>query len=293
MRLANLKNRAVLLTSDEHGLDVHEASGGKFGPHIADVYRHWGDFSAWAKTVSDSGSVAIDRSQLGAPSPEPEQIFAIGLNYQAHQKEAGYKVTTELPPVFTKWRSSLSGPDTEVTLPDRGNVDWECELVVVIGKGGRNISPAKAWDHVAGVTIGQDFSERKRQQFGQAPQYSLGKSFAGFAPTGPWLVTPDEFANPNSIKLGSDIDGQPQQNGTTADMICPVPQLLEFLSKIVEFRPGDIIFTGTPAGVGMGQDPKRFLKPGENLRSWIEGIGEINTTFRPGKPDESGVPIDS
>jgi 2-keto-4-pentenoate hydratase/2-oxohepta-3-ene-1,7-dioic acid hydratase in catechol pathway len=146
---------------------------------------------------------------------------------------------------------------------------------------------------VAGLTIGQDFSERIRQQFGQAPQYSLGKSFAGFAPTGPWLVTPDEFSNPDAVRLGSDIDGEVQQNGTTADMICPVPQLLEFLSKIVEFRPGDLIFTGTPSGVGMGQNPKRFLKPGENLRSWIEGIGEIHSTFRAGKPEESGVPIES
>jgi 2-keto-4-pentenoate hydratase/2-oxohepta-3-ene-1,7-dioic acid hydratase in catechol pathway len=293
MRIANHKDRAVLLTSDDAGIDVHDASGGKFGPDIASLYREWSAFSAWASGAVTGETISVTRAHLGAPSPEPEQIFAIGLNYQAHQKEAGYKVTTELPPVFTKWRSSLTGPDTEVTLPAGGNVDWECELVVVIGKGGRNISPANAWDHVAGVTIGQDFSERIRQQFGQAPQYSLGKSFAGFAPTGPWLVSPDEFADPNSIRLGSDIDGQVQQNGTTADMICPVPQLLEFLSKIVEFRPGDIIFTGTPAGVGMGQDPKRFLKPGENLRSWIEGIGEIHSTFRAGKPEESGVPIES
>jgi 2-keto-4-pentenoate hydratase/2-oxohepta-3-ene-1,7-dioic acid hydratase in catechol pathway len=291
MRIANHDNRAVLLVSDEQAIDIHEASGGKFGPSIADVYSHWAEFSSWASGVSDGATVSVDRAKLGAPSPEPQQIFAIGLNYQAHQKEAGYKVTTELPPVFTKWRSSLTGPDTEVTLPHGGNTDWECELVVIIGQGGRNISPENAWKHVAGLTVGQDFSERIRQQFGQAPQYSLGKSFAGFAPTGPWLVTPDEFDNPDAIKLGSDIDGQVQQNGTTADMICPVPQLIEFLSKIVEFRPGDIIFTGTPSGVGMGQDPKRFLKPGEHLRSWIEGIGEINTTFRAGKPEESGVPV--
>ena len=293
MRIANHNDRAILLTSDDAGIDVHDASGGKFGPDIASLYREWSAFSAWASGSVTGETISVKRAHLGAPSPEPEQIFAIGLNYQAHQKEAGYKVTTELPPVFTKWRSSLTGPDTEVVLPTGGNVDWECELVVVIGKGGRNISPANAWDHVAGLTIGQDFSERIRQQFGQAPQYSLGKSFAGFAPIGPWLVSPDEFADPNAIRLGSDIDGQVQQNGTTADMICPVPQLLEFLSKIVEFRPGDIIFTGTPSGVGMGQDPKRFLKPGENLRSWIEGIGEIHSTFRAGKPEESGVPIGS
>lgn len=293
MRIANHNDRAILLTSDDAGIDVHDASGGKFGPDIASLYREWPAFSAWASGSITGETISVKRAHLGAPSPEPEQIFAIGLNYQAHQKEAGYKVTTELPPVFTKWRSSLTGPDTEVVLPTGGNVDWECELVVVIGKGGRNISPANAWDHVAGLTIGQDFSERIRQQFGQAPQYSLGKSFAGFAPIGPWLVSPDEFADPNSIRLGSDIGDQVQQNGTTADMICPVPQLLEFLSKIVEFRPGDIIFTGTPSGVGMGQDPKRFLKPGENLRSWIEGIGEIHSTFRAGKPEESGVPIES
>lgn len=292
MRIANHDNRALLLTSDDSGIDIYEASGGKFGPDIASIYKNWSALSTWAASASGD-SVALDRAKLGAPSPEPEQIFAIGLNYQAHQKEAGYKVTTELPPVFTKWRSSLTGPDTEVELPDRGNVDWECELVVVIGQGGRNISPENAWDHVAGVTVGQDFSERIRQQFGQAPQYSLGKSFKGFAPTGPWIVTPDELSDPNAIRLGSDIDGEVQQNGTTADMVCPVPQLIEFLSKIIEFRPGDLIFTGTPSGVGMGQNPKRFLKPGEHLRSWIEGVGEIHSTFTAGKPSESGVPIES
>jgi 2-keto-4-pentenoate hydratase/2-oxohepta-3-ene-1,7-dioic acid hydratase in catechol pathway len=291
MRIANHDNRAVLIVSEDQALDIHTASDGAFGPDMAGIYNNWAAFTAWAASAPHSGGHTIDRSKLGAPSPEPQQIFAIGLNYQAHQKEAGYKVTTELPPVFTKWRSALTGPDTEVVLPHGGNTDWECELVVIIGQGGRNIAPENAWKHVAGLTIGQDFSERIRQQFGQAPQYSLGKSFAGFAPTGPWLVTPDEFENPDAIKLGSDIDGQVQQNGTTADMICPVPQLIEFLSKIVEFRPGDIIFTGTPSGVGMGQDPKRFLQPGEHLRSWIEGIGEINTTFRAGRPEESGVPV--
>ena len=293
MRIAQHNNRAVILTADDRGIDIHEASGGRFGPEIHSVYQHWNDFTSWASGLDAQADVAIDRAALGAPSPEPEQIFAIGLNYQAHQKEAGYKVTTELPPVFTKWRSALAGPDGEVVLPHGGNVDWECELVVIIGVGGRNISAESAWDHVAGLTIGQDFSERIRQQFGQAPQYSLGKSFAGFAPTGPWLVSPDEFDDPNAIRLGSDIDGEVQQNGTTADMICPVPQLIEFLSRIVEFRPGDLIFTGTPSGVGIGQDPKRFLKPGEQLRSWIEGIGEIHHTFRAGAAGESGVPIAS
>ena len=294
MRIANHDNRAVLLVSDEQAIDIHQASQGTFGPTIADVYQRWEEFSAWASGasgVSSGETVSIDRAKLGPPSPEPQQIFAIGLNYQAHQKEVGYQVTTELPPVFTKWRSALTGPDTEVTLPHGGNTDWECELVVVMGQGGRHIAPEHAWSHVAGLTIGQDLSERIRQRFGQAPQYSLGKSFAGFAPTGPWLVTPDEFDNPDAIRLGSEIDGQVQQDGTTADMICPVPQLIEYLSKIVEFRPGDIIFTGTPSGVGMGQDPKRFLKPGEHLRSWIEGIGEITTTFRAGAPEDSGVPI--
>lgn len=291
MRIAQHNHRAVLLAGDDAGIDIHEASGGRFGPDMHSVYQKWSNFREWASSADLSGAIAIDRSALGAPSPEPEQIFAIGLNYQAHQKEAGYKVTTELPPVFTKWRSALASPDGEIVLPHGGNVDWECELVVVIGEGGRNISAAAAWDHVAGLTIGQDFSERIRQQFGQAPQYSLGKSFAGFAPTGPWVVSLDEFDDPNAIRLGSDIDGEVQQNGTTADMVCPVPQLIEFLSRIVEFRPGDLIFTGTPSGVGIGQDPKRFLKPGEHLRSWIEGIGEVHHTFRAGAPGESGVPV--
>lgn len=280
MRIANHSDRAVLLITDSTGLDIHTASDGRFGPDLSSVYDDWNGFTEWAGSrAASTGAVQIDRSALGSPSPRPRQVFAIGLNYAAHRAEAGYKAVAEMPPVFTKFVSALTGPDTVVTLPAEGKVDWEVELVVVIGTEAKNVTADSAWNHVAGLSVGQDFSERITQNAGQAPQFSLGKSYEGFSPVGPWLVTPDEFTNPDEIKLGCSIDGEQMQDGTTRDMIYSVPQLIESLSKIVRLMPGDMIFTGTPAGVGIGRSPQRFLAPGESLVTWIEGIGEINQSF--------------
>jgi 2-keto-4-pentenoate hydratase/2-oxohepta-3-ene-1,7-dioic acid hydratase in catechol pathway len=280
MRIANHADRAVLLITDSTGVDIHTASDGRFGPDLGSVYENWSAFAAWAQARAASlGAVQIDRSALGSPSPRPRQVFAIGLNYGAHRAEAGYKAVTEMPPVFTKFVSALTGPDTVVALPAEGKVDWEVELVVVIGTEAKNVEADSAWNHVAGLSIGQDFSERITQNAGQAPQFSLGKSYEGFSPVGPWLVTPDEFADPDDIKLGCSIDGEQMQNGTTSDMLYSVPRLIESLSKIVRLMPGDMIFTGTPSGVGIGRSPQRFLAPGESLVTWIEGIGEIKQSF--------------
>ena len=153
-------------------------------------------------------SPQIDRSQLGSPSPAPRQIFAIGLNYSAHAKESGFEEPDQLPPVFTKFVSSLSGPDTQVVLPEGGNTDWEVELVAIIGKEAANVSAADAWDYVAGLSIGQDLSERVSQLRGPAPQFGLGKWFPGFAPVGPWLVSPREFSNPDDLAIGCSLDGE-------------------------------------------------------------------------------------
>jgi len=280
MRIANHAGRAVILTSDSTGEDVYTASEGRFGPTLPAIYDNWKEFTEWAGSYSArTGDVIIDRASLASPSPRPPQILAIGLNYQAHASEAGYQPSDEMPPVFTKFVSAMTGPDTVVSLPADGHVDWEVELVVVIGTEAKNVTAEAAWSHVAGLSIGQDFSERITQNAGQAPQFSLGKSFEGFSPVGPWLVTLDEFPDPDTIKLGCSIDGEPMQNGTTADMIFSVPRLIESLSRIVRLLPGDIIFTGTPSGVGIGRSPQRFLSPGETLVTWIDGIGEINQSF--------------
>ncbi|WP_457971639.1 fumarylacetoacetate hydrolase family protein [Arthrobacter sp. D1-17] len=280
MRIANHDNRAVLLTSDEGGIDIHTASDGRFGPDLSPVYNDWEAFTAWAQALSGSDTdVAIDRSRLGSPSPAPRQIFAIGLNYSEHAKESGFEEPDQLPPVFTKFVSALTGPDTTVVLPEGGNTDWEVELVAVIGKEASNVSAADAWGYVAGLSIGQDISERVSQLRGPAPQFGLGKSFPGFAPVGPWLVTPDEFSNPDDLELGCSLDGEELQKGRTSELIFSIPALIQGLSETVTLLPGDLIFTGTPAGVGVGRTPQRFIQPGQTLVSHIEGIGEITQTF--------------
>ncbi|MFD9664136.1 fumarylacetoacetate hydrolase family protein [Rhodococcus sp. NPDC059968] len=286
MRIANIDNRAALVIGDEgseRGVDLAHSSRGRFGPGLQAVYEAWGAVTAWAADQDLSAladdSFAIERSRLGAPSPTPRQVFAVGLNYHAHAAESGFESPTHLPPVFTKYASSFTGPDTDVIIPAGGNVDWEIELVAVIGRETRNIDEADAWAHVAGLTAGQDISERITQTRGPAPQFGLGKSFAGFSPQGPWLVTPDEFANPDDLELGCTIDGEQVQKGRTRDLIFPVSKLIATLSRTVTLYPGDVIFTGTPAGVGVGREPQRFLQAGEKLDSWIDGIGQLHQRF--------------
>lgn len=280
MRIANHNNRAVLLISEEAGIDVQAASAGRFGPDLSSLYNDWEAFTAWAQNLPGTDAdVVIDRSLLGSPSPAPRQIFAIGLNYSAHAKESGFEEPDQLPPVFTKFVSSLSGPDTQVLLPEGGNTDWEVEPVAIIGKEASNVSAADAWEHVAGLSIGQDLSERVSQLRGPAPQFGLGKSFPGFAPVGPWLVSLGEFSNPDDLEIGCSLDGEEVQKGRTSELIFSVPALIQGLSQTVTLLPGDIIFTGTPAGVGLGRNPQRFIQPGETLVSRIEGIGEIKQTF--------------
>lgn len=284
MRIANHAGRAVLVVGDDespHGLDVHEISQGRFGPGPGAVYDDWPAFTEWAagQTFDDAEPFPLDRHRLGAPSPQPRQVFAIGLNYDEHAAESGFESPTQLPPVFTKYVSSFSGPDTEVVIPAGGSVDWETELVVIVGREASNVDAADGWNHVAGLTAGQDISERVSQLRGPAPQFGLGKSFAGFSPQGPWLVTPDAVPDPDDLELGCTLSGEEMQKGRTRDLIFSVPRLIAGLSATVTLYPGDVIFTGTPAGIGAGREPKRFIQPGERLDTWISGIGELHQTF--------------
>ncbi|MDN5919182.1 MAG: fumarylacetoacetate hydrolase family protein [Pseudonocardia sp.] len=255
-----------------------EASGGRFGPDVHGVYERFDEFRDWAAGASLPPGDTFDPAQLGAPSPTPRQLFAIGLNYRAHADESGFAAPPS-PAVFTKFASSITGPYSEVTLPD-GKVDWEVELVAVIGRHARHVAAEHAWEHVAGLTIGQDLSERVLQMVGAAPQFSLGKSYPGFTPMGPWLVTPDEFGDPDDLELSCDVDGVQVQKGRTSELIFSVPALVEQLSAVLPLWPGDVIFTGTPAGVGVGRSPQVFLRDGQTLTSTIEGIGHIRQVLR-------------
>lgn len=280
MRVANHAGRAVLIVADGKGADVATASGGRFGPDPQHVYDHWDAFTEWAATASPAPDVKIDRALLGSPSPTPSQVVAIGLNYAEHAAEAGFAPPKDLPPVFTKFASSLTGPYGEIELPEGGRTDWEVEVVAIIGRPAHRVAPEEAWDHVAGLSVGQDLSERVLQFVGEAPQFGFAKSYPGFAPIGPWLVTADELPDRDDLALGCAIDGETVQDGRTSKLIFSIPRTIAKLSEVITLRPGDVIFTGTPDGVGLGMNPQRFLQPGETLFTWVEGIGEMEHTFR-------------
>jgi 2-keto-4-pentenoate hydratase/2-oxohepta-3-ene-1,7-dioic acid hydratase in catechol pathway len=275
MRLANLDGRATLLT-DHGGVDLATASAGRFGPDPAGVFDRWVELLKAADELDLTAVEPIDEARLGPPSPQPRQSFGIGLNYRAHAAETGQTLPS-IPATFTKFPSCLTGPFAEVALPS-DRVDWEVELVVVIGTRARAVPEDDGWSHVAGVTIGQDLSERVVQR-AAGGQYCLGKSYPGFGPTGPWLVTPDELPDRDDLGLGCAIDGETVQESRTNDLVFTVPKLIEELSAVVTLLPGDVIFTGTPSGVGVARTPPRFLQPGQVIESWIDGIGRMRTTL--------------
>ncbi|MBL7501960.1 fumarylacetoacetate hydrolase family protein [Frankia sp. CNm7] len=279
MRIANLAGRAVLLTGDG-AVDIHKASGGALSSDPQALFEGWQD--AWPVLAALTGEAsAYEDSDLRAPVPRPGQIFAIGVNYRDHAQESGIDIASlTFPMTFTKFASCLTGPFATVTLPE-GWVDWEVELVVVIGKGGHHVAARDAWEHVAGYTIGQDLSERLGQWSGPAPQqFSLGKSHPGFGPTGPAVVTLDELPDPADLAIGCAVGSETMQDGRTGGMIFDVPELIAHLSSVAVLQPGDLIFTGTPAGIGATRSPSRFLADGDELVSTIEGLGTQRVTFR-------------
>lgn len=285
MRIANHTGRAILLTDDTHGIDIATASNQQFGPDIQDLYPVWKDFVQWAGGLATNGTagtkagtsvpVTVTPEQFGPVTPRPLQAFGIGLNYADHADESGFERPEKLPPVFPQFQSSIGGPFDDVTLVPEGDNDWEVELVIVIGYQAHGITAGTGWNYVAGVTVGQDLSERVTQMAGPAPQFGLGKSFPGYSPQGPWLVTVDELPNRDDLAISCDLDGEVLQEGRTSQMMFDVPTLVEELAAIVTLQPGDCIYSGTPSGVGFSRQPPKLLQPGQTLTSTIEGIGTI------------------
>lgn len=282
MRIANLNGRLVVVTGEpgeELAYDVEKLSSGRFAADPQAVYHQWAAFTAWAATAEWDEGVRFAPESLGAPTPAPRQVFGIGLNYRDHAAESGLPAPASAPPVFTKFPSCITGPRGDIELPRRGHVDWEVELVAVIGRRAYRASADDALDYVAGYAVGQDLSERILQMAAQPPQFSMGKSLPGFGPVGPWLVTLDEFADPGDLGLGCEINGETMQSSRTSRLIFPVPALIANLSATTPLLPGDVIFTGTPSGVGAGRTPPRWLADGDVLTSHIEGIGELRHRF--------------
>src|SRR5690606_2304495 len=239
MRYASLSGRLVLISPDGRAaLDVERASGGQFASDPQAVYETWDDFVKWAATADLDQATPFERTLLDAPVPAPRPLFAVGLNYGSHANEVGLEADP-VPPIFTKFISSITGPYAPVEHPG-GSVDWEVELVVVIAQRARRIAVEDAWSCVAGLTAGQDISERELQHVGVMPQFSLGKSYPGFAPMGPWVVTPDEVPDPDDLELACWVNGELVQQARTSEMIMSVPQLIARLSRIVTLLPGDV-----------------------------------------------------
>jgi 2,4-didehydro-3-deoxy-L-rhamnonate hydrolase len=270
MKIANVGGRAVLVRGDEVA-DIADVSAGRFGPDPMTVFENWSAFVDFATEVTSSTGPLVE-SELQCPVPRPRQVFAIGLNYRAHAEESGM-TAPEVPATFTKFPACLGGPFDDIEVVGE-SVDWEIELVAVVGTRADRVAEADGWRHVAGLTVGQDISDR-HLQFAAGAQFSLGKSRRGYGPMGPWMVTLDEVPDPDDLGLGCSVDGEKVQDARTSDLIFSVPRLVAELSAVLSLLPGDIIFTGTPAGVGMARQPPRFLAKGQVLESWIEGVGTI------------------
>lgn len=217
--------------------------------------------------------------RLLAPVPRPEKVICIGLNYADHAAESGQPIPEE-PVVFNKFVTAVRGHGDDVKLPRVSTkVDYEAELVVVLGRGGRNVPVERAWDHVAGYTCGHDVSARDWQLQKPGGQWLLGKSFDGFAPFGPELVTPDEISDPGRLNIALRLNGKTMQSSNTKQLIFTIDKLIAYISSVCTLCSGDVIFTGTPPGVGGARKPPVFLQPGDVVEVAIENIGVLRNRF--------------
>lgn len=278
MRIANLSGRATVVT-DGGCVDIELASRGAFSHDVDQTISRFDELGAWftetspAATESTTPEQLLSDPRLGPAVNAPGQVFAIGVNYRAHAAEMGLTPPTT-PMVFTKFPSAIANATAQVPVPS-STTDWEAELVVVIGRRGRNVAVTNALDYVAGYCVGQDFSDRELQMRSTPAQFSLGKSHENFAPIGPWITSADEIDDPNNLRITCDVNEHRYQDSTTGDMVFSVPELIAYLSTVCELRPGDLIFTGSPHGVGQGQHPPVFLKPGDVIATAISNLGSM------------------
>jgi 2-keto-4-pentenoate hydratase/2-oxohepta-3-ene-1,7-dioic acid hydratase in catechol pathway len=241
---------------------------------MVDLIACWPAVKPQIETASaDLPGIALGSARLLAPIARPGKILAIGLNYADHIAESGL-TTPEEQVWFCKHQTSIGAPFDPVERPlVSTQLDYEVELVAIIGKAGRHIDKAEAPDHVFGYCVGNDFSVRDWQL--ATPQWMLGKSFDGHGPFGPWITTADAIGDPHRLGIRCLVNGEQRQGSNTSNLVFSVWDQIEHLSKAMTLLPGDIIFTGTPAGVGVAMDPKRFLRPGDVVRAEIDELGAI------------------
>lgn len=269
-KLGSNSGRAIFIKDDKY-YDVNTISNGDISSNsvealydtekLSQLYINLSDY----EPCGDIGDINLD------PPIIPTNVFAVGLNYKKHAEESNLEIPP-FPMIFTKHSTCISGPKSDICMKS-DMVDYEAELVFVIGKGGKDISKEDAWDHVAGLCVGQDISDRPVQFHATPPQFNLGKSFDTFGPIGPYLVSTDLFDNKESLKLQCWVNDELRQETLTNDLIFDIPYLISYISEFITLNTGDVIFTGTPEGVGATQG--KFLKDGDILKTSIEGIGTL------------------
>lgn len=270
-RFVNRGGRAALVV-DGRVVDLERASGGALPHDPMAALARWDEVCALSPEAPVDAPV-YDEAAVGPPVPRPSKVFGVGLNYRAHAEEAGLEVP-KVPLIFTKFPNCICGPRADVVMT--GNrVDYEVELVVVMGRRARNLAPGAVREHLAGYTVGQDISDRAMQFAGKPPQFSMGKSVDTFGPLGPAIVSLDAFDDPDDLAIRCEVAGEMRQEDRTSGMIFSVTELVVYLSRYCTLEPGDLIFSGTPAGVGSVRQPRTYLEVGQEIVSSVEGIGSL------------------
>src|SRR5216117_2643331 len=276
------RERPGLILSDGRRIDASGFAGGGGGADYDEAFFGSGGLERLARWLADVGGaapvVATD-VRLGPPIGRPSKIVCVGLNYRDHARESGMAVPDE-PVLFFKATTAITGPNDDVIIPRDGTkVDWEVELAVVIGRRAVYVERDAALDHVAGYVLHNDYSERSFQ-LERGGQWVKGKSCDTFAPLGPFLATPDEIPDVHNLRLWLKVNGETKQSGSTKDLVFDVPTLVSYISQFMTLLPGDVISTGTPAGVGLAQKPPRFLVDGDEVELGIDGLGSSRQRLR-------------
>ena len=283
-KLANIEGRAALVDGENY-YDLETISNGKFNNDTSNALTNLVGLSELSEDLSKSEPTGLLHDvKIDAPISAPKNCYAVGLNYRNHAEEAGMDIPS-VPMVFTKHTTCLVGPNSTIEMRS-DHVDYEAELVVVIGHPGKDILKDNAWNHEAGLCVGQDISDRTVQFSSKPPQFNLGKSFDTFGPMGPYLVSPDSLQNKESLQIECKVNQEVRQKDNTNDLIFDIPSIISYLSEIVTLNTGDVIFTGTPGGVGVMEG--KFLKDGDVLRTSIEGLGTLKNDCKR-ISDHSGV----
>lgn len=281
--------RLVSFTNDQRG----PRAGALVGSTVIDLHATDSSLPITVRELLEAGETAMQKARsaatmpnavmvakprLHAPIPNPNKVLCIGLNYRDHAEETGAQIPRD-PVVFNKFTTAIIGPEDPIAIPSvSSEVDYEAELVIVIGKKGRHVPVGKAMEHVAGYTIGHDVSARDWQIKKDGKQWLLGKSFDTFAPMGPALVTADEVADPHNLGIRFRLNGRTMQDSNTRQMIFKTQDLIAYISQVCTLLPGDLIFTGTPPGVGVARKPPVFLKAGDVCEVEIDGLGVLTNS---------------